>query len=358
MLAIEEWGRGRFKPMAMLAHVVAASAKECHQLILESRGPWLLSREEASGIRPKAWLDLYRQPFRVEAAITQFMDAPSVQQRMAELVDRWPLFRRQLDGILAAVIRDAATKGVSQKLIERSKRYIDRVYNWVHLPSMRRMLQSDESPPAEFRQWLGKPEIVFFMSVVMPCWLEYQQTPWVLFQQARRGEFHALEKLIRLDSEGDKDDRLESVVFRLRVRNPAQHQLLQEARSEGRKTPISLTDVKYSLGGLLMKWSTELQAMLQGELFFKILEARTSPQHHGTLRKWIKMKRKQAERNGMKCRLKAPDINWLFNAIAKDSGPCLNDPDFCGQPNSIYKRLERNAKPWPSLWETDISRAA
>src|SRR3954454_1622841 len=62
MLALEEWGRKRFKPVAALAQVIAISAKECHEIVVASRGPWLLSGED----QPNAWLRLYRQPLRLE----------------------------------------------------------------------------------------------------------------------------------------------------------------------------------------------------------------------------------------------------------------------------------------------------
>jgi hypothetical protein len=358
MLAIEEWGRGKFKPIVALAQVVAASAQECHELILKAREPGLLATVEAGGIRANAWLDLYRQPLNLEAVGLQFLCAPEQPREAVGVIVEWPLLRGKLNRVFEKGIREALTKGVSRELIDRGQRNLDRLYKWVHLPMMRRMLQGNDAPPAEFREWLDRPEFVFLMSVAMPCWLEYQQTPWELFQQARQGDFLALEKLIRLDSEVDKDNRLKAVIFRLRQQNRPQYELLQQARCEGRKKPITLAEVKYSLGGLLMKWSTEMQDMLQGEIFFRVLVERCPTQHHDKLRKWIKAQRKQAERKGIKCRLKAPDIVWLFNAVALDLGESLIDGDFKGQPNSIYKRLDRNAKRWPTLQETDISRAA
>jgi hypothetical protein len=48
----------------------------------------------------------------------------------------------------------------------------------------------------------------------------------------------------------------------------------------------------------------------------------------------------------------------LFNAVANDRGEGIVDLDFVQQVSTIYKRLARNAKLWPSLWKADKNRAA
>jgi hypothetical protein len=362
MLVIEEWGAAKFKPIVMLAQMVAASAGECHQVILESRRPSKVFRDRLAEIHPNAWLRLYRQPLNIEAMVLELLRSEAEPQLTGDILGHWPELRSELVVSVENAIRKRLTKwlttGMPPKVIERCDRYMDRVYERDHLPQMRSLLQGETALATESPNWLYRPEFLFFMSVAMPCWLEYGKQPWELFQQARRGDFHVLENLIRLDPEVDKEQTLKGIVFRMRRENPAQYKLLNKARAEGRRTPITLADIKYSLGGLLMRWSKEIQGIIRGELCFRALEANTAVEYRSAMRKRIKAAREATERTGVKCWLKAPDIKALFDAIAKDSGQGLVDADFAGQPNSIYKRLDRNAKHWPSLQETDISRAA
>jgi hypothetical protein len=359
MLAIEEWGVAKYKPIVMLAHVVSASAQECYEIILASRAASKLLPKDCG---PDAWLRLYRQPLNVEAIVLSLLCSEVEPQLMSDTLSHWPRLRGEVMGVVEIKLRKRLTKwfttGMPLRVIERCDRYMDRFYERYHLPQISSLLHDETARATQSPTWLYRPEFLFFMSVAMPCWLEYGKTPWELFQQARRGDFQAMENLIRLDPEVDKEQTLKGIVFRMSRQNPAQYKLLNKARAEGRKSPITLADVKFSLGSLLMKWSKEIQGIVRGELLFRSLEANTEAEYRNSMHKRIKAAREAAERTGIKCWLKAPDIKALFDAIAQDTGEGLADADFAGQPNSIYKRLERNAKMWPSLQETDISRAA
>ncbi|MCG8587008.1 MAG: hypothetical protein MI757_20065, partial [Pirellulales bacterium] len=134
---------------------------------------------------------------------------------------------------------------------------------------------------------------------------------------------------------------------------------LKKAEREGRTTPVTLEQVKFSLGGLLMKWSCEWeQRVLKGELLIEVMQRFVTPKNCSAIKRWTRAMRKRGERLSPGCRLNAPAIKQLFDAVARDTGEGLVDPAFVKQPNSNYKRLKRNSELWPSLRETDISRAA
>ena len=116
--------------------------------------------------------------------------------------------------------------------------------------------------------------------------------------------------------------------------------------------------MKFSLGGLLIGLSEEMDRMLRLEPIFELLPAFTVPEQRKNVEQWIDRMRKRSDRYPAGCRLNGPDIEALFNARASDSGRGLIDPDFCQQPHSNSKRLNRNAAAWRSLWKTDKFRAA
>src|SRR5262249_11397642 len=146
---------------------------------------------------------------------------------------------------------------------------------------------------------------------------------------------------------------LQRHVFRLRNQKPQQYQLLREAAAEGQTARISQRQVKFQLGGLLMKWSSEMDELLKGVLLVDALNRGLPAVRPTALRQQFKAWRKRCERLRTGCRLTAPDIRKLFDAIAKDRGRGQVDLDFQGQPNSIYARLKRNAIGWHSLLQTD-----
>ena len=356
MEALTEWGRNRFKPMVMLAQVTAPSAERCHELVLKSRGASLLAKFGSQGTDRQRWLDLYRHRDWLEGVMLQFVydsEAPVEVSAARELA-------HNVRESLKTGLRDGFTRLLTGKVTEREvrvgNRVMERMYRQEHLPMVMAMLEDNEPVPANAREWLAMPEVLFFLTVAAPCWLEYHVTAWTLYRQACRGKQDALEKLLRLDPDADKDDRVGSRIFDLRRQRPEAYELLQRARLEGRTGKITLADMKFLLGGLLMKWSTEMQAILQGDLTFQILEEHTALEARAELRRSLRVHRERAKRHAPKCRLTAGDIKSLFDAVAKDRAGELVDRDFSQQPHAIYKRLKRNSGVWPSLRKMDKTR--
>ena len=84
MLALERWGEGRFKPMVMLAHVVALSATTCHELILQTRGKPVQPVEEAESFAINDWLRLYRRPLWLEGVMANVLLFPENVQEVEQ----------------------------------------------------------------------------------------------------------------------------------------------------------------------------------------------------------------------------------------------------------------------------------
>lgn len=185
--------------------------------------------------------------------------------------------------------------------------------------------------------------------------MEYHQRPWQLYRQASRGDIDALEKLLRLDSMLLSDPAIGRQLFRLRKHNSAAEKLLLQADSEGRNSKLTLADVKFSLAGLIQKLSQELNRVASREFFEPILLEHTQPAHRLAMRRWIKRQRDRIRRlRRPKFALTAADIRRLFDAVAQDSEGKAIDTDFSQQePHSFYKRVIRNAKLWPNLYDSD-----
>lgn len=361
MRALERWGEGRFKPIVMLGQVVALSASACHEWVLRCRGKSLLELPEAKGISMEQWLRLYRQQSLTEGIIFRFLNSPEPVQVDENTPEEYRAFRQVVDFEFSEEVEGAVYDFLNGKTHNPSAMLGEKYYRQMHLPMLQQMLSDNEPVPANFREWFRLPEMIFFLGVVAPCWVEFQRTPWTLYRRVCRGgwreAFTELEQLVRIDPEVVKDTRIGSVVFEMRKQNAEGYKLLQQAARDGCKGAVNLDDVKYLLGGLLMRWSKELQPVLEN-LHFELMAKHALPGREAEVQQWIKRLRKQAARNPIKCWLKAPDIKELFDAVAQDTGRGLVDDDFKGQPNSIYKRLSHNANAWPMLREADVRRAA
>ncbi|MDX1968588.1 MAG: hypothetical protein SFV23_15530 [Planctomycetaceae bacterium] len=358
MLALERWAEGRFKPFAMFAQVVATHAKSSLEIIEESRCKSLMSVAETGRFNKNAWLRIYRQPLRVESVMLQCAFAPTTVDAAPEMIQGWTDLRNEMQQSLSTLVRDQLTGKLTPEFIRKCKRYVDLFYRLVHLPRLRQILKGDDATPPEFREWFGRAEFVFALSVAMPCWLQFQATPWELFLQARRGNGRALEKLLRVDPHVADEPTLRNRLFELSKHKREQWNVLNEAAQRGPVETWTLTKVKYLLGGLLMKWSIDWERLAEGEVLNQILLKLAPPELASHIRPWVKARRKAAERNPINCRLNEPAIKALFDAVAQDTGVDCADRDFLGKPNSIYRRLERKAKAWRSLQDTDILRAA
>ena len=358
MRALTEWGKDRFKPMVMLAHITALATEDSHRLVLKSRGASILTKFCGADARIEDWLDLYRHRDWLEGVMLQAVfDAESAVDPTSSRGLPHDL-RRELNASLQDDLKRVLAGQVTEREGQIAKRMIEWKYRREHLPMVRAMIEDNEPLPANTRDWLAKTEVLFFLTVAAPCWLEYRETPWSLYRRACRRKVDAMEKLLRLDPEIDKDSRLAERMFEMRRQNPDTYDFLQHARAKGRTNKVTLVDMKFLLGGLLVRWSKEMHSILQGELFFEVLEESVPLERRAEMRRLIRIRRDRAKRDSLKCRLNAADIKTLFDAVAKDRDGLLVDPDFTQQPHAIAKRLNRNSSLWPSLRKTDKNRAA
>ncbi len=199
---------------------------------------------------------------------------------------------------------------------------------------------------------------MFFLSVAAPCFLENGCWPAALLVKGWRGDFEVLEKLLRLDPIIETEPRVADRLFRLQKTDPDRYRLLMQAKADGRTKTITLEDLKFSLAGLLYKWSHGWEAILKGELLFEVLPRCALPGRLAEVQAWIRRERKRQKRKSHGCALTAPAIRKLFDAVAFDTVQGETDPDYKDQePEAFRKRVRRNTKQWPALGNWDKFRA-
>ncbi|MCG8584441.1 MAG: hypothetical protein MI757_07000, partial [Pirellulales bacterium] len=198
---LDQWARGRFKPMAMLAQTVATSAADCHEVILRSREPWLLTTDEAQSITPANWSTYHRRPLQLEGEMAHFLGAPDDPMGARLAGEIWPELRYRLFDAVREDVKKVLLEGVTREEFDDGNHWWDLYYRWVHMPTLEALVAEEVELEPHYRQWFAEPGLVFFLSVATPCWLEYHRSPWQLLLEARHGSFDSLEKLLRLDPE-------------------------------------------------------------------------------------------------------------------------------------------------------------
>lgn len=358
MLAQERWGEDRYLPMVMLAQVAANSAVDCYELANLARKQSLLKLDRNERVTRETWQRLYRNPAALQAALVQ-LEFASEEGPKPELETEFRRGRYSARMTLRECLKTAWSGKQTQRDVAALERLVGRYYRRTHLRDIARKIHGEDEPaPPSVTEWLSNAECLFFMGIVVPCLLEYQVMPSKLYRAATQGDFAALEKLMRLDSEIGSDERIGNVTHRMRRNNAEGLKLLNNARNEGIKKKLTLAQVKYLIAGWLLTSSQNLQAVLDGEALFEAIEGKATPEKRADILKWIKNVKSQTARRRIKCRLTVPDIQLLFHAVYEDAGRGKFDPDFQKEPKTLYRLVSRNAALWPGLRKGNKTRAA
>lgn len=148
----------------------------------------------------------------------------------------------------------------------------------------------------------SKPEMAFFMRVIMPCWIYYREMPSILFHKARVGKFDAIKNLLVFDKLIVQDHRILKHM-----------QQKWDKGNDGLMKAFAYKPKKLSKKVIKNRVASLIQTFISP--FDKINE---------------------------------PQIRELFDAIAyeKSGGKSIIDSDLPLEPASFSKTLQRERKKW------------
>ena len=342
--------------MVMVAHQVPSGIGDCTELLQRVAEKPSLAWAWAKDIRPEAFLALYESPATVEDAFWKAAAAFGDLDGMAVLNADPRTSARWMRHFLLWIKRILRGRG---DMVERSVDFVCAdYYHRRHLPELRQAVNDGHLPSEAVQAIMTSPEIVFALGVAAPCWLQYQTSPWALYEQACEGKFEAIEQLLTIDSAADHAPKLAKRMVQILQENPEQYAALQRVKGKLRKKLQSRVDLKFLLGAFLMKLSRALHCIFNGEILFAILEVLTPAEEQPELKREIKEAKAIAARHPPKRWLSASNIRELFDAYAQDNGQGMFDPDFVQAPESAERQFRRKVDCWPELWKSDKTRAA
>jgi hypothetical protein len=221
-------------------------------------------------------------------------------------------FQRVLKAIGPKKLRRYLTEGVRDALQQYG----------VHLKSLASDLAGDDSEFADVDMLLHEhSEMFFFLTVFVPCLIEYQTFPKELLRQARAGVVDAIEKILRLDASVIHDPAIWQWVYGgIGGTRRDRERMATSWMRDGIRGKFTLARIKESCAGLISVLSEGLNFC------------------------W------QENQLKLRGRLSAQAVRGVFDAVWKDrhgkqhySG---GDPMLPSDLGALKKSIQRNRQPW------------
>ena len=201
MTRTEQWFDKHPPLFAYVACLIAYSAKPVAAILsLIHNDPSVRSAVKAS---PETWAMLYRQHRRLRGVLTQSLCTYAVNQGNFGFAEKL-IFRYAVHEIL----KDRPpSKRKSPHLLRRLLLDLIRSGKGILFHHFVKVVEAQEASDVvvDSTDVVQMEEVAFFMSVLLPCWFEYDEALLPLFRRARRGDITAIEKILWLDKDAVHD---------------------------------------------------------------------------------------------------------------------------------------------------------
>ena len=345
MLNLAKTTERHFQPLAFMAHAIALSSEPFYEVATSAREK-KLDTFAAQPNCPEAWYALYRQHRRVEAVLLSML---LVGEAAIEVVDEIRSEANQLRADLwqrVREVRDNALQGcmdAPQK--EQKGDFYSQYVEWLE-----QIIADDQQHEKETAlKLLNVLEIRFYLTVTMPCLLEYGTSPVKLLRSARQGNLDAIEKLVRLDSGVLEDPCVRKHLLQAKG-DLERTKLLTDAISGSPNRKLTRQNTKYVHAALIWRIGQECERRING-MFDDIVKAvaKHVPKHQRNVFKLKAQAQLKKKRGLPRFKFTMPDIQRLFDAIARDTKGTLRDLDLPVEERTFAKRVRDYVDFWPDL---------
>lgn len=305
MLAIEEWMQGKHFLLQIAGPILVTSARDMHEGLETIRERRIGKMDFKLPEHLSHWFNLYRQHHKPYQFLREMIPEFSIfstdtlqtydnAMLGAKILSQTPGIKIQLSAedianalLVQEQIRSEVLAGIREDIAQKKPDKIKKT-------AMLSLLDDMDM------------ESSFFFLVTVPCWLLYKMHPTTLYRKARKGNFESLKNLLLLDPLIMHDPRIGIKIQQFRFnRHTNQYLNLIEIPTKERRIFISPQQVKYATGGLL-----------------------------AALAKVGNLK------------LTIPDIQRLYDAVAKDYDKIDRDPCLSDNHETIRQSIRRYRDDW------------
>lgn len=194
---MHEWARGRPILIAMTSHTLAAGALLAGNFIELVRSGTVANAIYDHVAKPN-WLHLYRESGKVRDRIKSLgIQLPAnnataaIQKRIDSQVSG--------SGEAAVALLESAHPEALRQVCEMTRVAFGCLYVEQCSQIADILQDSEDNGSLDMDAAMHQSEFQFFLLVVIPSFLEYGQSPWRIYANARRGDKESLDALLRLD---------------------------------------------------------------------------------------------------------------------------------------------------------------
>lgn len=196
----------------------------------------------------------------------------------------------------------------------------------------------------EWGQFFQHPVCVFLITVSVPCWIYYQETVESLIGKIEKGDFEALQKIIRLDKRFMANKIVQKAYQNeLNANVRIRKKYLAKAMTEGPEKELSLQSVKYMISAMLLVGSDQIKARIErtrDELLHRIAD-KHPPEEAAAIAKFI-----EGMSSAFIKPITLPALKELFDVVAKESSGIQCDLDIADTPKGFESAMRRYKPFW------------
>ena len=245
MRHFRKWAEGKNPFLAAIALTIAGFSKESFELY-ES----VQKGKRIEGDIPlpslKTWLNLYRKALL--NALGNINDNTAKEADVLKLLLE-AARQMQKNGEKYKAGLERIPPDERQKMFEDSIRKLE---EYKELVINDFVSEPTEKEGTEFRKDMPKPELIFFIRVLVPCFTLYGIYPVDLLRQAQNGDDDALEKIIRLDKSIIFEPKISEIIHQAQaLKKQERMTMIKKAFISKPKVTMNMKTIKCHLGGLI-----------------------------------------------------------------------------------------------------------
>ena len=273
MKHFRKWAEGKHPFLAATALTSVGFSKVCCEI---SESVQTGKRIEGDIPLPslKTWLKLYNNPKRIGKALLNALG--NVNDDTAKEADFLKLLneeagKMQKNGEKYKAELEKIPPDERQKMFEDSKRKLEEykelvINDFVNEPT--------KKEGTEFRKNLPKPEFIFFMRVLVPCFSLYGIYPVDLLRQAQNGDDDALEKIIRLDKSIIFKPKISEIIHQAQaLKEQARMSMIKKAFTSSPIVKMKMRAIKFYFGGLISYLSMAAKQKITAADIWRLYDA-------------------------------------------------------------------------------------
>lgn len=273
MKHFRKWADNRNSFLAAMALIIAGFSKVCCELHESVRE---VKRIEGDIPLPslKTWFKLYHNPKRIGRALLgalEEINKDTAQETaflklLGEGANQFQNNPQKVQDELKKLTADE-WKEIHENIKTMMEKFLEHAIN---------DFVSDLNKKAneEFRKNLTKPEFLFFIRVMAPCFSIYKTYPLELLKQAQNGDDEALKNLIKLDKSIIFEPKISEIIHQAQaLKAQARMSMIKKAFTSTPKAQLKIRAIKFHFGGLISYFSHAIKQKITAADIWRLYDA-------------------------------------------------------------------------------------